>query len=280
MAMKTNKLRVWMVVCMSVLPATTALRLSADQVAAAAKPEKTYTGMVTSVDPNEHVLSVKKWMMLNKKFNLGDGCAYTFVDNSADAIGGLRPGQRVRVGYQDAHGVLVADTVAQQPMRYEGTVKAIDPTQHKLLLRVHGLDRTFQIANDCTVLLRNDKLGALGDIQTGNYVTVTYESPNETPTARQIAQTSETFTGSLTAIDIEGKTVKARELFETKKFNAGANCAIVVNGKPDGKLSDLKPNDRLIFSYDEINGVNVVNRIAPAETPPKNIAVSEPSGGF
>ena len=276
--MKTNILPVGMTVWMSVLTATVALRASAEQMSTAAKSEKSYTGMVISIDPQEHELRVKKWMFLNKKFNLGDGCAYTFANKSTGAIGDLRPGQEVRVTYQDAHGVLVADRVAQQPMRYEGSVKAIDPMQHTLLLHVHGVNKTLQIANGCKFVLHNDKLGGLSDIQAGDYVTVTYEDPNETPTAQQIAQTSETFTGSLTAIDLEGRTVKAKELFETKKFNVGDDCAIVIDGKPDGKLSDLKPNEKLVLSYDEINGVNVVNRIAPSEASPKDVVVSEPSG--
>jgi hypothetical protein len=96
---------------------------------------------------------------------------------------------------------------------------------------------------------------------------VTYEIPNNKPTAREIAQTSETFTGLLTAIDLNTKTVKATALLDTKKFNLGDNCAIVINGKIDGQLADLKPNDKLVFSYDEINGVNVANRIAPVGTP-------------
>jgi len=34
-----------------------------------------------------------------------------------------------------------------------------------------------------------------------------------------------------------------------------------------GQLSDLKPNDKLVFNYDEVNGVNIVNRIATAPEP-------------
>ena len=55
------------------------------------------------------------------------------------------------------------------------------------------------------------------------------------------------------------------------------NCAIVINGKTDGRLSDLKPDEKLVFSYDEINGVNVVNRIAPAEAPPNSVAATTPT---
>jgi hypothetical protein len=188
------------------------------------------------------------------------------VDKPAGTIGDLRPGQRVMVVYQESHGVLVAGRVTQQPVRCEGTVKAYDPIQRTMTLHTRGMDKTFQIAGDCRVVLRDDKSGAMTDIQPGNYVTVTYETPNDKLTAWKIAQTSESFSGSLTAIDLDTKTIKAKALFDTKKFTLGDNCAIVVNGKINGQLSDLKPNDKLVFSYEEINGVNVANRIAPAGT--------------
>ena len=218
-----------------------------------------------SVDAKDHMLGLRG-AFLSKTFNLGDNCTYTLVDKSAGAIGDLRPGQRVMVVYQESHGVRVANRVTQQPVSYEGTVTAFDAVQRTLTLHGRGLDRTFQIAVNCKVVLRGDTSGTLADIQPGNYVTVTYETPNDKLTAWKIAQTSETFSGSLTAIDLDTKTVKAKALFDTRQFTLGDNCAIVVNGKVNGQLADLKPNDKLVFSYDEINGVNVVNRIAPAGT--------------
>ncbi len=94
--------------------------------------------------------------------------------------------------------------------------------------------------------------------------------------ARQIAQTSIEFTGTLTAIDLGEKTLKASAGFSSKKFNVADNCAIVINGKPDGRLSDLRPDEKLVFSYNNIKGVNVVNRIAPAGTEPNPIATTTP----
>jgi hypothetical protein len=263
--MKTNILRTWTAVCVSALTMTAALKSSADDTAMAGIPNKSYTGTVVSVDAKERLLGLQG-TFLTKKFNLGDNCTYALVDKPAGAISDLRPGQRVMVVYQESHGVLVANRVAQQPESYEGTVKACDPIQRTMTLHTRGMDRTFQIAGDCKVVLRGDQSGTLADIQTGNYVTVTYETPNDKPTAWKIAQTSETFSGSLTAIDLDTKTVKAKALFDTKKFTLGDNCAIVINGKINGQLADLKPNDKLVFSYDEINGVNVANRIAPAGT--------------
>ena len=264
--MKINILRTWTAVWVSALTMAAALAASAEDAVTAAIPHKSYTGTVVSVDAKEHSLGLKG-TFLSKTFNLGDNCTYTLVDKPAGAISNLRPGQQVMVVYQESHGVLVANRVTQQAVRSEGTVKAYDPIQRTLTLHTRGMDKTFQIAGDCKVVLRGDKSGALPDIQTGNYVTVTYETPNDKLTAWKIAQTSETFSGSLTAIDLDTKTVKAKALFDTKKFTLGDNCAIVINGKINGQLAGLKPNDKLVFSYDEINGVNVVNRIAPAGIP-------------
>jgi hypothetical protein len=147
-----------------------------------------------------------------------------------------------------------------------------------LTLHRPGSDKHLQIADDCKIVLRDEKTGTFADIHPGNHVTVTYETPAGKPVAREIAQTSIAFTGTLTAIDLGDRTLKARAVFETKKFNLADNCAIVINGKTDGQLSDLKPNDRLVLNYDEINGVNVVNRIAPAEFQ-TNSAAATPMAG-
>jgi hypothetical protein len=165
-------------------------------------------------------------------------------------------------------------------MGYEGMVEAVDPSMHTLTLRDHGMDKQFQIPNDCKIVLREGKAGTFDDIQIGNHVRVTYETPNDTLTARQIAQTSISFTGKLTAIDLDERTVKAKTMFDAKKFNVADNCAIVINGKTDGQLGDLKPNDKLVFSYDEINGVNVVNRIALAEAQTNSLATTAPMTGY
>lgn len=255
--------RVGSAVCLSALILAPAIAARADQTAAPAQPEKSYTGMAKTIDPQEHTLKVAG-TFFHKKFNLGDNCAYVLPDQSAGAFNDLRPGEKVRVSYLDNHGVLVADRVEQVPMDYEGMVKAIDPAAHTLTVHVRALDKDFSIANDCRIVLRDDKAGALADIQPGDHVTVTYEAPGDLQVARQIAQTSIEFTGSLVAIDLPERTVKAREGFDTKKFNLADNCAIVINGKTDGRLDDLKPDDHLVFNYDEINGVNVVNRIALA----------------
>jgi hypothetical protein len=262
--MKTNKITHWTAACAAVLTSTAAFSGLADQTSTAAQPEKDYTGTVVGVDSQEHMFSVKGSVFSEKTFNLGGNCAYLWLGNNNGAADGLRPGEKVAVRYQAVHGVLIADRIEQHPMRFEGMITTISPDKHTLTLDRHGRNKDLQIADGCNVVLRDNAAGTFADLHPGNHVVVTYETPNDTPTAREIAQTSVDFTGRLTAIDLDERIVKAEAGFETKKFNVADNCAVVINGQTGGKLSDLKPNENLVLSYDEINGVNVVNRIAPA----------------
>ena len=269
-----------MVACLAGLTTMAAVSVLADQPATAAKPdqnqcrEKNYTGTVTSVDPQEHVMRVKGWWLLpHKQFSLGGDCAYAMLANSPGTFNDLRAGEKVTVTYQDAHGVLIADRIRQLPMRYEGMVTAIDPAGHSLTLHQRFLDTQLRLPGECVVTLRGGKPGTFADIKLGSHVTVTYETPDGVPTARQIAQTSDLFTGTLTAMDLNNRTVKAESLLETKKFSLADNCAIVIQGKPKGRLADLRPDEKLDFSFNDVNGVNVVNRIAPSEIPTNSAQV-------
>jgi len=268
----------WLTLGLVAFTATIAVNASAGQPAAD-RPEKHWTGTITYVSPADRVLKLKNWTSFQKNFNLAENCVYALWEKGDATPANLRPGQKVIVSYQDAHGVLIASRIEQEPLRLEGMVVAIDPGQHQLTMHQRGLDRTVQIAAECQVILHGSRAGALTDLQAGSYVTVTYETPGGTLTARQIEQTSQTFTGTLTAIDLGEKTLKAKTAFDTKKFNVADHCAIVMNGRLDGRLADLKPNDKLVLHFDEINGVNVVNWIAPAgNAPATKTTGSQPSG--
>lgn len=270
--MKTTALRTWTAIGLTVLITGAGFRALADQPATADSSDKTYTGTVTAVDPKERVLTVKG-LLWSKQFNLGQDCKYVLLDKGLAAPGDLRAGQRVRVSYEKAHGVLVANRVTQHPMRYEGTVKTIDPQKRIMTVHQRALDKDFQLAEGCRVMLRNSRFGTLDDIQVGHRVTVLYEVPDKVATARQIAQTSATFEGAVTAIDTNERTLKAKSVFGTKKFNLADDCKIMLSGKTDGQIRDLKPGDRLMFSYDDVNGVNIVTRITVPEPAPENITV-------
>jgi predicted RNA-binding protein len=228
-------------------------------------PERTYSGKILSVDRNDHTVRVKSWFLSQKDFNLGANCAYDLAGINNGTVADLRPGQEVTVRYQELHGVRIADRVDQEAMKVTGMVTAINPGARTLTVRRNGgFDETLAIGSGCNVLLRDHKQGTLNEIQPGDQVTVTYETPEDHRVAREISQTSREFTGQLTAIDLDKKIVKAKAGSHTVEFNLADNCAIVVNGQLDGKLNELRPDERLMFDYHTVNGVNVVNRIAPA----------------
>jgi hypothetical protein len=251
--MKTTRPNPWLA---TDLPAPT----TTDETAA--RPGKIYTGTIVSIEPKEPVVNVRGAMGFKKAFTLGCGCACRQLDKNVATAKDLRPGERVAVRYQDIQGVLIANRFEQEPMLLNGMVKALDAQLHTLTLHRTALDKHLQLADDCQVRLRAGKIGTFDDIKIGNHVTVIFETPDDQPTAREIAQTSVEFAGTLTAIDLEERTLKARGLTGTRKFNVAANCAIVIDDEPDGRLADLRLYDSLLFSYQEVDGVNVVDRIA------------------
>ena len=250
-----------------VLLGTTSFNVPADQPAIVVGHEKTYTGQIISIEPKEHTFTVRSWIA-KEHFDLGDNCVYAMLGNNNGSMADLRLGEKVTVHYQAVRGVRIVDRIEQQPMRFKGTVVAIDPDNHELILRHRGLDKTMRIDLPCNVILPNNKSGALTDIRLGDHVMATYETPNDLATARQIVQTDAEFTGKLEAVDLSEKTVKAKDTFSTMKFNLADDCTIVINGKTNGKLSELKPDEQLVFEYNSVNGVNVVNRITPV--PPES----------
>jgi uncharacterized protein YndB with AHSA1/START domain len=279
--MKTNTRYLFLASCVGAL-ALAPHSVAADQSSSTySGPEKNFTGNVTAVDLSQHTLKVQGEFLFGKTFNLGAACSYALLDGVDNAPAGLHAGQKVRVIYQSVDGVLVADRVLQQPMCYTGWVKAVDPKAHTITVQTggFGVSRQFQFADGGRVTLLGDKAGTFADIQPGNHVSLTYEEPPGMATVQNIAQTSATFTGALTAIDLDAKTAKAKNMFDSRSFNLGDHCVIDLDGKGGGRFSDLKPDEKLVFTYDDINGVNVVNRIAPAKETPESVSASNMPGG-
>jgi Cu/Ag efflux protein CusF len=239
----------------------------ADSTASGAN-EKTAKGVLRSIDQKEKTVELKSFWG-TRKFNIGTDCKVTLQGKPDTSLAELRPGQKVQISYERVQGVLVAHQITQENVNFTGYVASIDPPKHTMTIRSHLLDKTFFIADDCKVLLR-DKAGAVPDIQPGNYVTVTFETPESVSTAHEIALASVTFKGAMTAIDMNDRTLKAKAMLTAKKFNLADDCQIVVGDKPGAKMSDLKLGDQLIISYDDQKGVNIVNRIEVAGTASEN----------
>jgi len=296
--MKIPSSQKWAAVCVSILAMIAALKSSADQEATAPQSGETYEGTIATVDPQARVLDVKG-SVLSKRFNLSDTCAYVIVGKDAGSIGDLHPGQQVTVNYHInsaaspdlaqtglggqkimannysyTNDVLVADRVQQGLMTCYGTVRTNDLTHHTLMLRFLVLNKTFQIPDDCRIILADGRNGAVTDIQSGNYVTVTYETPGDEVVAHEIAQTNAMYIGKVTRINQTNRTIEAAIMlnFNPREFHLADNCAIVVDGRTNGQLSDLKICEKLAFIYNNVKGVNIVSCI----TNPPPMVVKSP----
>jgi len=256
--MKINALNVWKTVCLLALMAA-----AAQAAAGAARPEKSYTGIVNYIDSTEHVIDLHG-ALFDKRFNLSPACTCLIPNHDPGRISDLRPGENVTVWYKNAEGVFVADHLEQHPMQFDGMVDDVNSTNHTVTAYCRRLDRTFNLAAHCQIILKNHQPGGFTNLQNGDQVLVTFETPDGTPTAQRIEQTSLYFAGTLKAVDLTEGTLKARAGFSLKKFTVTKNCAILIHGRT-APLSDFKPNDKLVLTYDVIKGVNAVSRIVPAE---------------
>ncbi len=231
--------------------------------------EKNYSGTIITLDAKEKVVKVQGYL-LTKTFELADNCELKLGDKREASLGDFRPGQRVDVVYKDASGVLVASRISQELLRFSGEITAIDRVNHTFDVHDPGLTRTFTMPDDLAVVVSGNSRGTVDDVKLGSQVIVTYEIPNNQFVARQIEARSAMFVGTLNSVNAASRTIKVgKSLLGEKKFHLTDNCTIVINGKTDAKLSDLRTGQNYEMDYEVVDGVNVVSRIAPVDTPPK-----------
>lgn len=240
-----------------------------DEQLSAAKPESqasnpdklsSYKGSVVAVDPQEKTVSVRGGLT-TRTFNAGDNCKVTLEDKPRASLSDLATGQKVEVRYRKVQGIPVAQQVIQQNRSFKGHVTALDPAKRTIIVKHGVFTRGFALAEGSAVIVKNDKVGTLVNLRIGDTVTVIYQSENDPLIAHRVEQKNPTFTGTIRAIDARTRTVTARSLMGEKKFHLANGCKIVVNGKTDAGLSDLRIGERMSVSYEDADGVLVANRI-------------------
>lgn len=228
----------------------------------ASKPEKPshYKGSIVAVDPQEKTVTVRGGLT-TRTFNAGDNCQVVLEDKRRASLADLAAGQKVEVRYRKVQGIPIAQEVIQENRTFKGHITALDPAKRTISVKRGMFTRGFALANGATVIVKNDKAGSLENLRIGDTVTVIYQSDNDPLTAQRVEQKNPTFTGTIRAIDARTRTVTARSLMGEKKFHLANGCKIVVNGKTDAGLSDLRIGDRMSVSYEDADGVLVANRI-------------------
>lgn len=220
----------------------------------------TYKGSVVAVDSQERSITVRGHLT-TRTFNANDTCKVALEDKPRATLADLSAGQKVTISYQWVHGVLVAQEVVQENLAFKGHVTALDPAKRTIAVKRGVFTRSFTLTDGHMVLVKDDKAGSLESLRIGDTVTVVYQSESEPLMAHRVEQKNPTFTGTIRAIDARTRTVTARNLMGEKKFHLANGCKIVVDGRINAGLADLRIGDRMSVSYEDANGVLVANRI-------------------
>jgi hypothetical protein len=264
-----NIMNVGILVLLAALPSS----VRASQQALGKLHEKTWEGTLTAVDTQDNTVKGKH-LGATQTFHLGNNCVIAAIDKKEATLSDLRTGEKVRIHYQNAEGVFVADRIAERALRYDGTVKAVDPKAGTMTMAEAALyqpfraPETFRAAGDCKVFLANGDHGTLADVRPGDRVTVIYELPGGSRVAFRIRERSSDFVGMLDAIDLPARTVKAKKLSVEKTFNLADRCQIVADNQHKEHLRDLVVGKQYRFIYRNVDGINVLDEIAPAQEAP------------
>jgi hypothetical protein len=225
------------------------------------KDEKCYSGTVTAVDTNDNMLTVHGYLF-SRHFVLANDCKLAEPDKNRASLADLRPGERVDVHYKAANGIRVANHINAEEMRFTGTVEVFDVNQHTLTVHRRGLNRTFTLADNCRVLGNGDRKEASNNIHWGDQVTVVYELPQNRTIAREVDLPGKVITGSLDNINMADQTVNVGK----EKFYIGDHCVIIANDNFNARMDDLRMGRNYALTYETVGGINIVNRIGPAES--------------
>ena len=184
----------------------------------------------------------------------------------------LHPGDPVNVTYQELHGVLIADHVTDRSLRFQGTIRQVDPNSGRLTIAQGHVAREFTLADDGRVITASGMDGSLYDLQPGDRAAVIYVRSGRSLIAQRISETTLSYEGKLEAIDLPERIVKTEDPLGEQQFSVADQCQIVVGSSHNAQLQDLKLDHNYNFTYELVNGVKVADRIT--EVPGLELRVS------
>lgn len=258
--MKTKLLRTLIGIAVT----STGLQFSALAGTEVLAKEAASSGAIAAVNPANRTMTLKQFLR-SRTYNLPSNCAISIGNKHDVTLADLKPGMDVDVIYKKSDGVLIASQVTQEQKILTGSIKSLDGQAHKFALENKAITHDFKVADDCQFLV-NDKATAWKDLKVGQRVTVHYVKENGAKFAERILNPHATLVGKLEAIDHVTDMVQARHLLQNKKFALAKDCKIVINGKADGQLRDLRIGQTVAIDYRDVNGVFIATRIAPSET--------------
>jgi hypothetical protein len=259
--MKTMMVRLVVLGC--VMPVLTLLTsfLPASAGDAPGVPAQTFKGTATMVNEKERAVAVKE-LWGTRTFYLGEHCAVIMEDKPEATLKDLHPGHQLNVQYSMHSGVRVASRIEQKHPQFAGHITAVDAANQTFTAGKGRQRMTFTANSASRIIGGDDKSKAFTDLAIGHKVNVHYSTEAQLNIGHKIELLGLIFSGTVAAIDADARTLRAKHLLSDRTFKLAKDCQVVIDGKPDGKLSDLRLGDRLSFQYDDVDGVFVACRAA------------------
>lgn len=239
--------------------------------------DKTWDGTLSSVNLTDRSITGKSgWF--SDSFRIGDDCVISTIGKDDASLSDLHPGEAVDINYQSLGGVQVASRITEKARSCSGTIQSVDAKSMKLTMvqELFGTipeHKTLRIASECKVTLNNGDSGSIADLKPGDEITAIYDLHDGKAMAYRVREKTTDVVATLEAIDLPARTVKAEGRFREMPFDLANECRIIPKGSQEGQLKDLELGGKYRFTYEDLNGVNVLYRIAPVdETKPVQTA--------
>ncbi len=247
------------------------LGLKAGEQTSSMNNEQSCTGTLTALNPQDNTMAVRPPLWFARTFHIGQKCAVSSLDKSSAVLSDLRPGEKVEIRYQNVQGVLVADRITERALRYDGTVRDVNQKDGTVTMAQAPLyapfraPQVFHTAANCGIVMPDGRSGALAQLNSGDRITVLYDLPGSSSVAYRITDRSLTAVAVVDSIDPTDRTLQAKEKTGDVRFDLANDCQILLKGEGEkpGELKDLALGQPYKLTYERVNGVDVLERIAP-----------------
>jgi Cu/Ag efflux protein CusF len=176
------------------------------------------------------------------------------VNDKESQFADLKEGDDVTVTVVRMARDIRSEERARDVQAIHGQIRKVAPDQNQITIRDEsGKELTFHIERDAKLRL-NDKECRLGDLQTGDHVSIMFEKRDEALQARDIRSERGEHAAHRTQGQIERVAADQKQLVlkdqagKQRRFQLSRDAKVQVGGK-EVRLADLKQGDEVTVAY-------------------------------
>jgi len=144
---------------------------------------------------------------------------------------------------------------------FKGAITSIDQKDKTVSVKNFWGTKIFNVADNCTVSLEDQRSASLADLHPGQKVEISYENAHGVLVAGRIAQHNMVFTGYINTIDPAKLTLTVKHGTFTRNFAVAKDCVVVIKDDNTKTLDDLKVGHSVNVIYESVNDSLLARRI-------------------